>query len=486
MSDENSTDDKVFLLLDCEDGNQTFADGVALDAIVSDVWPSMLPPKVQTGYLFDENADANSLALQKWGVIVPEGDRGKELFGFISDLVAWREKEQGPKVVPFQVKPDMDAAAAQDWVVNTLSAIDKDERPRYLLILGDLHEVSAELQLALSTRYFVGRLAFSDEADYRAYVEKVIESEKNGPTLERGKALVYVVRRNEFPAQKAIEDAENNLITPLLTKSNERYEKGKIPVKFDQKNESAPSSASKDDFLKIVRDAPVSSLLLSVSHGKGANPDKPEAERRTNQGALCFDDKTFVTAEDVRDGKFLPRGFWFLFACYGAGTPKRSAYQHWGSQGNVSCLPKEGENPYIAALPKAALANPEGPLAIVGHLDLAWVSSYSNVAGFRNQPTRFADLADIANKKAWRRVGPIFGDFIRDLVDINSKITNTIDAEKAGSSPSMTIGDRTRLWMLRQDLAAYILLGDPAAYLPFPRNVPPPARADSSDDNGAS
>jgi hypothetical protein len=34
-------------------------------------------------------------------------------------------------------------------------------------------------------------------------------------------------------------------------------------------------------------------------------------------------------------------------------------------------LPGERTRPFIAALPKAVLANPEGPLAVMGHEDLA-------------------------------------------------------------------------------------------------------------------
>jgi hypothetical protein len=483
MRDEKLAEDKLYLLLDREGGNEQFAHGLTLDDIAIDV-PSPVPPaKVKTRHLFNENKDANSLVFQKWGVIVPKGDRGTELFGYIADLVAWREKEQGMKVVPFEVEPNMDAAAAVDWVVNTLSQIDKEDRPRYLLILGDLHEVSAELQVALSTRYFAGRLAFANPDDYRAYVAKVIRHEKAEPTAKHCKALLYATRYDNHDLARAMKDAERKLIDPLLELSSERHENGKIPARFEMRNTQEVSN--KEEMLGVVRSAPLPSLFLSVSHGHGASRDRPEAEKRSIQGALAFDGHVYLTAEDAKSGPFLPGGFWFMFACYGAGTPKRSAYQHWYNVQDVTeNLPKSDENPYIAALPKAALANPDGPLAIVGHLDLAWASSYNAAAGFRNQAARFTELADIANKKDWRRVGPIFGDFIRDLVDVDTKIMNAIDAEKAGDSPPMDRRKRTNLWMLRQDLAAYILLGDPAAYLPFARRVPRPACASSDENEG--
>jgi hypothetical protein len=328
-------------------------------------------------------------------------------------------------------------------------------------------------------RYFVGRLAFSHGDEYRAYVKKIIDYETTAPKAKQCKALVYSVHRTDRQ-KKAIEDAEQKLIIPLVTLSIERHEKGKIPVKFEWTN--ATEIAEKEKMLDIMGSAPVPTLFLSVSHGNGAEPERPEAEKQSVQGALVFDNRVLLTAEDAKSGPFLRGGFWFLFACFGAGTPKQSACHHWHNGVPTANLPKSNENPYIAALPKAALANPEGPLAIVGHLDLALTSSYDATAGipnvtasFTNQSSRFADLAKIASKNKRMRVGPIFGNFIRDLVDVNTKITTAINTDKASNSPPTTDRkqqlDRVALWLLRQDLGAYILLGDPAAYLPFKRGV---------------
>src|SRR4051812_11885060 len=112
MSEENPAEEKCYLLLDLESGNETFANGLSLDELPIYASAPVLPTKERTAYLFNENKDANSLVDQKWGVILPMGDRGKELFSFVAELVALREKEQGMKVVPFEVEPNMDAAAS--------------------------------------------------------------------------------------------------------------------------------------------------------------------------------------------------------------------------------------------------------------------------------------------------------------------------------------------------------------------------------------
>lgn len=123
------------------------------------------------------------------------------------------------------------------------------------------------------------------------------------------------------------------------------------------------------------------------------------------QGAMSFGGGTKITAEDLASRTFLPNGLWFYFACFGAGTPQGSAYHHWlaalrdvglfgrNIDGVLASLPGEHEGPFVAALPQAALANPHGPLAVMGHVDLAWTFSFHD-AGTTNKyrPSRFQDI----------------------------------------------------------------------------------------------
>src|SRR5262245_54561146 len=109
--------------------------------------------------------------------------------------------------------------------------------------------------------------------------------------------------------------------------------------------------------------------------------------------------------------RFLPGGVWVMFACFGAGTPSRSAYHHWLARWQASgehdgdlapvlaSLPADGEPAFLAALPQAALASPSGPLAVIGHLDLAW--SYG-----------FVDLDKMSRGERHRR----FHELIAQLV----------------------------------------------------------------------
>jgi hypothetical protein len=93
----------------------------------------------------------------------------------------------------------------------------------------------------------------------------------------------------------------------------------------------------------------------------------------------------------LRATPFLPGGMWFSLACFEAATPPTHAFHAWLAflarkgidagrpEAVLESLPRAGERPFMAALPQALLASQQGPLAIIGHSDLAWVSSFVDV-----------------------------------------------------------------------------------------------------------
>src|SRR5262249_61062252 len=84
-----------------------------------------------------------------------------------------------------------------------------------------------------------------------------------------------------------------------------------------------------------------------------------------------------VTAGEVEDGASVGGLVAFLFACYGAGTPRTDAFLTERGRGPVEVAP----TPFIAALPQRLLSHPGGPaLAVVGHVERAW--------GYSIKPTR--------------------------------------------------------------------------------------------------
>jgi hypothetical protein len=231
--------------------------------------------------------------------------------------------------------------------------------------------------------------------------------------------------------------------------------------------------------------APEPSVLFSLSHGLGAPRQgwRSVEEQHARQGAMSLGRGESLDAPALRNQPFLPGGLWFYLACFGAGTPSRSAFHTWLSQlrdagqfsgrleGLLASLPREGERPFVAALPKAVLANPEGPLAVIGHMDLAWSYSFQEQGTVaRSRPSRFQGL--LHSLVAGRRAGVGLDALWRFFRDANNELTTLYEqqeeAHRGGRPNPVDLAQRAHLWMLRQDLAGYVLLGDPAVQLPVP------------------
>ena len=421
-------------------------------------------------FLRDEGANPNSLSSQHWGVIAPRGSAGDALLEAIRPLIDLRANEQGAPVHVYRVTTSGGIAEANDWMRNEYyseGASDVD-RPSYLLILGDLADVSAELQQRLGASAFVGRLCFDSTAGYRSYVEKVLRSE-NAPSKRDARALFFTTH----DGSRATSIGYHSLIIPALERCDGL--KHDYPVVRDVLEVGSPEDWSAQRLLAAVRDDHPS-ILFTLSHGLG--PPRggwaSSEMRRLLQGALAFGPEEPLTAECVAQGPFLPSGAWFFLACLSAGTPARSAYRPWlvrlkasGEYAGrvadvVSALPAHGEAPFIAALPRAALSNPEGPLAIIGHLDLAWTYSFQDPYGARRSQ-RFVELI----RQLWtgRRVGVATKALLRHAAETEAELLGLAQIEvEVGERepPPPEAVHRGHLWMARHDLVGYVLLGDPA------------------------
>jgi hypothetical protein len=204
----------------------------------------------------------------------------------------------------------------------------------------------------------------------------------------------------------------------------------------------------------------------------------------------------------VGSGQFLPGGLWLYFACFGAGTPHTSAYHHWlemlAQQGmpdlgpvNETLRGLDAAGGFVSGLAKAALANPDGPLAVLSHIDLAWSYSYEElrVGGAEdsrrvsgsNRALNFFQL--MSKLVAGTRAGAAklalklrLGAVSAELNAHYDRCKRAGDAEGGSPQDLLMLGN---LWMLHQDLLGFTLLGDPAVRLPLAS--PDPSRAVPDD-----
>ncbi|XYH99305.1 hypothetical protein ACMHYB_05905 [Sorangium sp. So ce1128] len=424
-------------------------------------------------HFWEETGDPDDLEAQRWGVIAPEGAAGDRLIALIQPLIdARREAQDGHEAKIYRVPPAMSPEEAARWRKQHFDVSVELARdlPRYQLLLGDLHEVPLALQQYQSTDGFVGRLCFRKEREYEAYVDKVLRWEQARAEVA-GSAKFYTVHDGTAATMMGY----RSLTLPALA----QLEKYRLDV-ADLGDQDAPSP---DEFLEAVR-SPEPTVLFTVSHGAGAPRGgwKSEGDQRDRQGAMSFGREGKLSGGDLGDAPFLPGGIWFMLACYGGGTPDVSAYRHWldrlkqsgqfggQAQSVLAGLPQGGQRPFIARLPQVALANPNGPLAVMGHIDLAWTYSFEERDTGRavSRPSKFVDVIRTALETS--RVGSSFRELLKASLLTNAELTSLYDrAEREGVAHAPDSARLGHLWMLRQDLSGYVLLGDPAVRLPAVR-----------------
>jgi hypothetical protein len=448
--------------------------------------PERLPGRAEVPSLEQPDANPNDLPAQRWGVVAPEGEEGEALLRALAPLVEHRERQQGAPVRVYRVPADMDAKQAVAWRrdVHQHEAVPQEERPKYLLLLGDLHGVSMEFQQVMAHGAYVGRLhvglpsGAADVAGYRAYAEKVLASEGRAAPDEAAEVLLYCAD----DGTRATALGRRLLVEPCAEQVEMRWKRRHPALRLRVWGEG-----------RVVREellhaggAARSGVMLSVSHGLGKPRQGWDSleQQRARQGALRLASKELLTAEELRSTPFLPDGMWFCLACFGAATPSRSAFHAWltklareGGQKDLSekvleSLPKEGERPFLAALPQAALANPRGPLAVIGHSDLAWAYGFTSASvPSRSRASRIAGALEVLANGS--RAGVALDALMRAYREVNdglmAEFQERQDAQLEGRPDPVDPVEHAWRWMERNDLRGYVLLGDPAARLSLRR-----------------
>jgi hypothetical protein len=462
------------LLAHADDHRPVLETGLPADSLQHT--PSAAQQTQTPTHLWDPGGDPNDLASQRWGVIAPEGPVGDRLLAIIEPLRQWRAQQQGAPTRCYRVPPGLEGPQAVRWKNTVLrdESIPEQEWPRYLLVLGDLDQVSLELQQALGGDVFVGRLAFRDERQLASYVDKVLRWERAPSAESRARSLFFTAHDGTAATQVGY----HQLMLPSLQACRTRQQKGDF--RADIHELGTPDDWSVQELLTQAA-AAQPGVLMSVSHGLGAPRQgwRSATEQQALQGAMCLGPGEHLRAEDVASRPFLPGGLWVYLACFGGGTPHNSPYFHWlrrlqetgvrtgRPEAVLASLPKEGQPPFIAALPQAALANPNGPLALVAHVDLAWSYGFSDVdaTSSRGRPSRF--LGVLRELVEGRRVGVGLSALLRFASEANLELTMMEDRDASGRAAAKDGARRGHLWMMRQDVSGYVLLGDPAVRLPL-------------------
>lgn len=483
-------DDLHLLLAHAQTGRPALEHGLPGDALAHAPRPVTGPRSAGALMRDAPTRDPNDLAHQRWGVVAPQGKTGDLMLDAMAPLIRQREQEQGASARIYRVAPGMSAKEAVRWRDDTYRAEDvpEAERPRYLMVLGDLHHVSLELQQVMAHSAFVGRVHVGDasgepDADgYAAYAAKAVmhaQAVENAEQTHTPRLLLYVA--NDGTQATAIGRVQ--LVEPCRATFEKRAEANAAMRDVARLISHAPHDGSPPGALLRAAETAQPAILLSVTHGQGA----PVAgwgsttRQRAEQGALVLGDGTILDAATLRGRRFLPGGMWFCLACFGAGTPQQSVFHAWLSSLVSQGLPArildpllaslpgpDDPRPFLSAMPQAALANPQGPLAMIGHVDLAWTYSFNDPRRMaRSTPSRILSVLDAWLRRA--RAGVALDALMRFYREANDALMERYqaqaDAQVDGSPDPTDPRERAQLWMLRNDLRGYVLLGDPAARL---------------------
>jgi hypothetical protein len=329
--------------------------------------------------------------------------------------------------------------------------------PYHLLLVGAPDEIPFEFQYLLDLEYSVGRLALDSPGDYGRYATSVVSYE-TGATTKRRKQVVF------FGTKHAGDAATTMSATDLI---GGLHDGGDPPSICDElgygKQQYVGAGATRDRLTRILKgvdDQPA--VLFTATHGMGFPVDHPR--QLAAQGALLtqnwpglgsIEPAHYFSAADVPDDAQLHGMVGFLFACFGAGTPRLDSYPRDGSPVGQPIA----SAPFVAALPKRLLTHPKGgALAVIGHVDLAWGYSI-RPNGLPPQLTPFRNcLGTILTGGC---IGNSTHDFSLRASGLSQELLDLVRASPSAAADQALVWS----WIERNDARSYMVLGDPATRL---------------------
>lgn len=338
-------------------------------------------------------------------------------------------------------------------------AVDPDKVPYYLLIVGDPEKIPYSFQYQLDVAYAVGRIHFDTLDEYSQYAQSVVRAEKEN--VSRGKRAVFFGVAN--PDDPNTQASAEHLVQPLAEKMRASEPAWTIDTFLVE-------GATKGKLETLLKDD-TPAFLFTASHGAGFELGDPRQVK--HQGALICQDwngpvamqgrpvpQTMYYAMDDVTGDARVHGMVaFHFACFGAGTPREDEFTHLrqGIRERVQIAPSA----FLAKLPKKLLAHPKGgALAVIGHIDRAWGSSFlwnqsvAQLSTFESTVQRLLDGYPVGAAMEFfnERYAELAASLSGDLEDL--KYNKKVDPLELATT-----------WTANNDARGYAVIGDPAVRL---------------------
>ncbi|MCA9709743.1 MAG: hypothetical protein KDK70_28145 [Myxococcales bacterium] len=339
--------------------------------------------------------------------------------------------------------------------------IDPDKLPYYLMIVGSPERVPVEFQSQLGLQNAVGRLSFDTPDEYARYAQTVVACERGEIVLPRRMGLFGV--KNDRATNLSAEGLIAGLERYVREQPSNPHAKEQLPLwALDVHTEA---EATKDRLTQLLGGPQTPAVLFTASHGVGF----PNGHRRQlpHQGALLCQDwqpapgpipqGAYFAADDLVDSANLAGLIAFLFACYGAGTPRHDAFSHrMGERAPIA--PRS----FLSALPGRMLSHPRGgALAAVGHVERAWgCSFYTPKVG--HQIAVFESF--VCQLLLGKPIGYAMECFGNRYGELSAGLVDKLEELKFGGEVSEL--EIACDWTANNDARNYVILGDPAVRVP--------------------
>ncbi len=348
--------------------------------------------------------------------------------------------------------------------------VDPREMPFYVLLIGTPEEIPYSFQYQLDVMRGVGRLDFGTDIEaYAAYARHVVAAASGDVTLPRKAAFFAPVNAGD----RATKLSAQYLVRPLIENLSVTAPAHELALAYDWEL-AAPyvgeGLATHEQLGRLLGGdaSEMPALLFTAGHGLEFPAGHPA--QQPYQGALLCQDwpglgreikrEHYFAGEDVVEGAGMLGMVAFMFACYGAGTPQldQFAVQAFKVRERIA------ERGFTAALPQQMLKR--GALAVFGHVERAWGYSFISPSG------RPANQSFVTAMRMLMNGDPIGlasdASFNMRYAELSSDLSADLD-ELQWDVDHMDDYELVHRWTANNDARGYIVLGDPAARIPFDR-----------------
>ena len=408
-----------------------------------------------------QDVDPVKISSAGWGVIFAPGIT-PEIEQALKPLLDRRRDAAGPYFKPYRFQTGQTKDDFLAFHKAGLGHADPKNLTYYRLIVGSPEEIPFRFQYELDVQYAVGRIHFEKSEDYAAYANNVVEAEKTAATHGDAlppKQIAFFGVRTE--GDTATERSTDDLIKPLAKQLT--MDRPEWPLQV-----ITAEQATKAKLSRLLGGGETPTVLLTSSHGVGFPLNDPL--QRTCQGALLCQDwpglgqppmpQHYFAGGDLPKGANLRGLITFHFACYSGGTPQTSSF---ALDDSPLSLPQPiAPKPFVSYLAQRLLSHPQGALAVVGHVDRAWTTSFSGsepgqVQIFENTFKRLLDGHPLGS--AMEFFNQRYGELAVTYTELTQDREALLDVDASRFA---------RVYRANNDARNFVVLGDPAvkaAYL---------------------